>query len=48
MMILFMDLEMFREIIDPFRQYRYLNIRRTGVAVMSLELFDYLFFLINA
>lgn len=48
MMILFMDLEMFREIIDPLRQYRYLNIGRTGITVMSLELTDYLFFLVNA
>lgn len=47
-MILFMDLEMFRKIIDSLRQYRNLNIGRACVAVMSLELTHDFFFLFNA
>ncbi len=48
MMILLVDLEMLSKVIDPLCQYCNLYIRRAGVAVVSLELTDYLFFLLNA
>lgn len=47
-MILFMDLEMFGEIIDPLRQDRNLNIRGSCVALMPLELIDDFFLFLYA
>ncbi len=47
-MILFMDLEMFREIIDSLRQYRDLNVGGAGVVVMPFELTHDFFFLFDA
>jgi hypothetical protein len=43
-MILFVDLEMFSQIRDPLGKDRYLNLRRTGISLMTfMSLDDFLF-----
>jgi len=44
MMVLLVNLEMFRKIVDPPSKDRHLDIRRAGITPMPLELFDDLLF----
>jgi len=38
--VLFVHLEVFREVVDPPGEYRHLDIRRAGIGLMSPELRD--------
>jgi hypothetical protein len=40
MKILFMHLEMLRQVVDPFRQQGNLNVRGAGIALMPFKLID--------